>query len=70
MKATLDAALAAARVYNPVDPRACTPYLTAPIEGVCSLPNAGLLWLAVLVPLGAIGLYALSYVPMAALSCA
>jgi uncharacterized protein DUF5671 len=58
MKATLDAALVAAKLYNPVDPRACALYSKAPIEGVCALPNAGLLWLAVLVPLGAIAYYA------------
>ncbi|HEY1389200.1 MAG TPA: DUF5671 domain-containing protein [Ktedonobacterales bacterium] len=58
MKATLDAVLVAAKLYNPVDPRACGPFLKAPVEGICSLPNAGLLWLAVLVPLAAIACYA------------
>jgi hypothetical protein len=54
MKAALDALLVAANLYNPVDPRACAPYSSAPIEGICALPSAGLLWLAALVPLGAI----------------
>jgi hypothetical protein len=58
MKATLDAVLVAANLYNPVDPRACALYSKGPIEGVCSLPNAGLLWLAALIPLGAIAYYA------------
>jgi hypothetical protein len=59
MKATLDSALVAAGTYNPVDPSACGPsYVVGPIEGVCSLPSAGLLWLAALIPLGAIGYYA------------
>ena len=58
MKATLDALLVSAKLYNPVDLRACAPYAKGPIEGVCTLPNAGLLWLAVLVPLGAIAYYA------------
>ncbi|HEY1390837.1 MAG TPA: DUF5671 domain-containing protein [Ktedonobacterales bacterium] len=59
MKATLDAVLVAANLYNPLDPRACALYSKGPIEGVCSLPNAGPLWLAALVPLGAIAYYAL-----------
>jgi hypothetical protein len=61
MKATLDGVLVAAKLYTPVDPRVCGPYgpsPTGPLTGVCALPSAGLLWLAVLVPLGAIAYYA------------
>jgi hypothetical protein len=58
MKVTLDAVLVWANLYNPVNPRACSLYPVGPVEGVCSLPNAGLLWLAALIPLGALGYYA------------
>jgi hypothetical protein len=58
MKATLDAALVWTNRYTPVDPRACGPYPVGQVEGLCSLPNAGALWLAALIPLGAIGSYA------------
>jgi hypothetical protein len=62
MKTTLDSVLIHTGQYNPVDPRACGPYYgepKGPIEGVCALPNAGYLWLAVLVAVGVVAVYAL-----------
>jgi hypothetical protein len=59
--ATVNGALMRANIYSVVDPNACnpTPYEPA-IYGVCNLPNAGFLWLAVLMPVAAIVLYSLT----------
>lgn len=46
-------------VYNPLDPNACNSQQFGPIEGPCAIANAGWLWLAALIPITAIALYAL-----------
>lgn len=57
-QASLTGLLIRANVYNPLDPNACSFEQSGPIYGPCSLPNAGFLWLATLVPAIAIALYA------------
>lgn len=55
---SLTGLLIRANIYNPLDPAACGFEQSGPIYGPCSLPSAGFLWLATLVPIIAIALYA------------
>lgn len=57
-QASLTGLLIRTNIYNPLDPAACGFEQSGPIYGPCSLPNAGFLWLATLVPAIAIALYA------------
>ena len=55
---SLTGLLIRANVYNPLDPNACDPLQAHEFCGPCNLPSAGYLWLAALVPIVAIALYA------------
>jgi hypothetical protein len=59
MRTSVTGVLIRANLYNPLDPNACGTDQFGPIQGPCSLQNAGFLWLAALVPIAAIALYAL-----------
>lgn len=62
MRTTVAALLMQAKIYNPLDPDACAIGPFGPgkeITGPCTLPNAGFLWLAVLVMAAAVIVYVL-----------
>ena len=58
VQTSLTGLLIRSNIYNPLDPNACALEQTGPIDGPCALPTAGYLWLAALVPIAAIALYA------------
>ena len=60
VRTSLAGVLISTNVYSPLDPNACGQLQPGPIEGPCGLPVAGFLWLAVLVPVAAIALYAVA----------
>lgn len=59
MRTSVATVLMRAGVYSPVDPNACGQNPNAMPLGPCTLPNAGVLWLAALVPLATVALYSL-----------
>ena len=58
VQTSLTGLLIRTNTYNPLDPNACNLLVGGPIGGPCSLPTAGYLWLAALVPIAGIALYA------------
>lgn len=59
IRTTMQWVLVQTGVYSPLDPSACSPTTVTYLFGPCGLPNVFLLWLAALVPLGAIAFYAI-----------
>lgn len=58
---TVQDLLMRANIYSVVDPNVCNPNPYGPaVNGICSLPNAGFLWLAVLMPVAGIVFYSLT----------
>ena len=60
VRTTLTSVLISTNTYSPLDPNACDTgqFNPGPIDGPCSLPSTGFLWLATLVPIAVIALYA------------
>jgi hypothetical protein len=56
---TVQDLLMRANIYSVVDANACSLYGST-VNGICSLPNAGFLWLAVLMPVAGIVFYSLT----------
>lgn len=58
MRTTVARVLMDTKIYTPLDLNACGPGQFNPAEGPCSLPSPGFLWLATLIPIIAVAVYA------------
>lgn len=60
VRTSLASVLISTNTYSPLDPNACnaSQFYPGPIDGPCGLTHAGFLWLATLVPIAVIALYA------------